>query len=431
MYPDGRGINEAITQRKKSSDYIDIPDEIWENISQALDRGRYRYAAGATHTPTSSEVEEEIDKAIEKYRQSRVDLLQSEEGREKLAQEFILFLESDDSEPISHRNQWFGEKALRNFEMEAVQKRGLYAEFAGFCAWGIELATTPAIKALFVINRINGMRRITEGERNDPLIEALFDEAKFLMTNIKETPRKSRLLSLLSYNAGEYSSVSGNYTMAAEYSEYSAALAEASGDKSSAAISRFTAKLKLVYAALVKNEGIHEALADLRQARNHLSLVLTDASDLTSATWMFLNTPIHMITAHFLGGEAYNSEPDYRRLNTLVVTDPELAKNHESTIAIPFAIREWNRGNFTKAFELAVNVIDGHFNETPAPEYLATVLLLLAKDNLRRSDYAEDANLGAEFKRHGLDYLRKTIAVEGSHQVRAIAKRKLNALLKE
>lgn len=345
------------------------------------------------------------------------ELIETEDGRNQLAQKIAETLDTDSTEPVPDKDNWIGEKTLRDFESVVVQTRRLYGPFSEVCQKAHTLATNPNAQVLLELGRINGLRRLPEGERPDDLIRDLIEKSRANVESLEDSPTKNRLLSLWAYHAGIYASVIGDYSLAAQSQERSAVLAEKSGDTKTAAISRLRAGVERVNEALVNNpERVGDALGQMYEAANALYALMKDMTDdRTAVRWAYSNMPIHNLTSHFWAGGPYDGSADYGLLQKLRDLDPELADTHRATIAVAFAIHELNTGDKKKASKLATEVIQDRLGPRPSPQYFATAHLILAIIAQVFGD-AEEAER----------QLRAAIAIEGeAHQVRAIARRAL------
>ncbi|MDP2709197.1 MAG: hypothetical protein Q8O93_04070 [bacterium] len=94
----------------------------------------------------------------------------------------------------------------------------------------------------------------------------------------------------------------------------------------------------------------------------------------------------------------------------------QASKLYKNSISIAQAVQLWNEGKTNEARLTAQNYIQT--SEAASPESLATAHLLLG-----RIAAAEDR------KEEAKEHLHDTVAIQGSaHQVRAVAKRELEAL---
>ncbi len=359
---------------------------------------------------------EEKKREITMEKEQLINLLKTEAGREKLAQEYVNQLETDDTQPVPDRDAWIGEKHLRDLESVALSNR-LFGEFAKFSEKAGTLATEPTIKILFDENRINGLRRLPEGEREDDTIGELFKETNKSIESLEDSPRKNRLLSLWSYHAGIYARVIGDFQLAAESQARSAELAEQAGDMKSAVISRFCEVFERVNHALVSDLGkISEELEQERKVGKFFYETLSKEKDPTSVRWNLLSGPNHLLLTHFWANAPYDGKSDVGRFDELKSFDPEMAEKFKGSISIAQAVQFWNEGKTNEARLTAQNYIQT--GEATSPEFLATAHLLLG-----RIAAAEDR------KEEAKEHLQDTIAIQGSaHQVRAVARRELEAL---
>lgn len=346
-----------------------------------------------------------------------IDLFKTEEGREQLAREYVNLLESDETEPVPDSNAWLGEKKFSNLESAALTPR-LFREYAEFCEKAQGMASEPTIRALFQINRISGLRRLPESEREDTLIRQLFEETDNLLQSLEDSPRKNRLSSLRHYHAGIFFRVIGDYLSAAESQDRSAELAEAAGDLKSAAISRFTAAFERINHALVNEPGsVKSELAKKVEAVKTLYKTLETESDPTSIRYKLFSGPNQLILTHFWSNEPYDGKLDRDRLGELESADQEFFSSRQDDISAVLAVEAWSRGNTEEAHRLAEGMASGALKFTD-PVFLASAHLLLGR-------VAAAEGKKEEAKQHFKD----TIAVQGwTYQIRAVAERELNAL---
>ncbi len=346
------------------------------------------------------------------------ELVRTEDGRELLAQEIAEFLDRDNSEPVPHRDDWTGEKALRDLESIVLQKYQLYQAFADVCDRAHNLAKNASVRALLQLGQINGLRRLPETKRPDELLGALFEEAWNSINGLADSSWKARLASLWFYNTGIYARVTGDYALAFTAQERSADLAETVGDKKTALLSRFCTMVERINLALVENldsENIGALLTEMCRVGKQLDNALKGMTeDPTAVRWFYFNVPLHRLVSHFWAGRQYDDWADaYPRLFEGRVYDQEFFDANQSSVEVALAISSWNTGRLENAVICATNVIQGHLGSPPSPEYVATAHLILAKVAIARSENAEQ-------------HFRAASTIEGSaHQVRAIARRAL------
>lgn len=349
---------------------------------------------------------------------TNIDLFKTEEGREQLAREFVILLENDKTEPVPNNDSWLGEKKFRDLEQPSFLPR-LFREYEDLCEKAEKMTSEPTVRALFQINRINGLRRLPEGERDDDLIRRLFEEVDGSLQNLEDSPRKNRLLQLRHYHAGTFFRVIGDYLSAAESLDHSAELAETSGNIKAAVISRFIAAFERVKHALVNEpESLKAELTKELSAGKTFYETLDTEHDIDSTRFKLFSGPNQLILSHFWANEQYDSQADRKRLNQLESVNPEFFSQRESDISATLAAEAWIRGNLEQARQLAEKVINRIFGKFNYPEFIATANLLLGR-------IAAAEGRKEEAKQHFQD----TIVVQGSvHQVRAIAERELNGL---
>ena len=305
-------------------------------------------------------------------------LVETEKGCDQLAQEIAESLDRDQSDPLHDRDNWLGEKDLRDFESVVVQKLGLYQIFAYICQMAYRFSGIESVRALFLLGQINGSRRLPYGDRPDGIITQLFAQSREKIEKLDESPRKTRLNSLWSYHAGIYAREIGNFKLAAESQEQSADFAEKSGDIRSAVISCFCGYVDSVNQALIYGACCVGHLVGLRITRNRLNGVLGQTGDPTDIRWLYLNCPYGMLISHFLGGRTYDSTEEFRRLCELDKQDSVLAEAHKSSIGIAFAIHALNQMDFRNSKSMAEAIILDE-DSSVTPEQLAIAHLIIKK----------------------------------------------------
>jgi len=354
-------------------------------------------------------------------------LVEAPDGRRQLAIELVQLLDNDTTEPIPHRDNWVGEKELRDFESIVIQTLNQYLWFAEICKIASTLSTKPDIRILLCLGQINGLRRLPESERPDKNINLHIAATWKMIEDLAESSRKERLSSLWFYHSGIFARVTGNYAFAIQLQDHAASLAAAAGDEKSAAISSFCSSVEHVNYALVFAPNLLAAkLQDLETTYQQLKLALKGMTDSTSKRWLYLNAPLHILFSNFWAGVRYNSAVDYELLREFSQIDPEGSKAHISHITTGSAVHWWHTADLNRATAIAKGAAQNCFGPAIESEYLATTKLLLAMASFEQFGVEKDPQLKIEQRVTAKHYLIATSQSPGAaHQVRAVAQRML------
>lgn len=220
----------------------------------------------------------------------------------------------------------------------------------------------------------------------------------------------ARLNELLFYHQGIVHRRMGHYHLAATAQTLAVDCAKKAGSPERAAICQFVVAVECVNEELCHDSLALSELEGLRTEAGHVRETLADATDPMLVQWRDANIPAHVLVAHIWTCKDYLERPqDERQIMSLT---GDLADQFKHWMGIAAASRAFHGRHFGDVD----GIIDAVIAENRHVDTTATALLMKAR-----------ATLADEVARRTLQQIID-LPAEGAHQVRAVARRELQAL---
>ena len=323
-----------------------------------------------------------------------------------IIQELLLLATTDTTDPP----EWALDLELRKLEGTIIHTDGDLARFVGICREARERSNDPHVRGLFLLGVLNGTRRMEPTPVDE--VSAIVRQANEEFGALPPGKRTARLFNFLDFQLSIHLAKVGDYALARETHEKTAAREDRIGNHAGTAISRFMAKREAVNEALVAGTVDPNLLAELVLAGRSLAILIPEDSP-EFVRWVHFNGPVHRLVAHFLAGDVSSStnHGDGEHLCELFKLDFAFVKQNEGIYFLALAIQAYGRGDYSCSYALARATL--MTANTPA-EYYVVTYILLAELALERDD---EETAKAELT------TALAISQPGGHQARAVAAR--------
>lgn len=207
------------------------------------------------------------------------------------------FVETDVTEPQlpDGRNAWLSDYELRLLEKPVGYDARHWDWYADVCRRAATLVQNPNGRALLILARLNGERRVPDP--NWELVAELAQQTREIIDSLQTGARKERLASLLEYNLGIVARYVGDYERAILQQVTTAEKAETGNDYVGVAIARLCEAVERFNASLSNGSDTTALINPLHEAGFRVAATCT-GNDNTQVSWRLYSAPVHVLQAH-------------------------------------------------------------------------------------------------------------------------------------